>query len=224
MQLSRTRLSVVPLLALPLCSAIAAHAGNVIVTVADSAGNTVPNAVLSLISDKPATGSVGEKAVMDQHSKQFDPHVLVVRTHTSVSFPNSDDIHHEVYSFSKANRFELPLYHGTPAAPISFNTPGLVVLGCNIHDNMLGYIYVVDSPWFTKTDATGKAMIATVPAGKYQARLWYPGLTENAELLVRHISVPSDGTIHVSFDNARREVLAASATTTRSWTERRATH
>lgn len=213
------------LLAVQAAFAPTAGAADVIAKVADNGGNPVPDAVLSLYGDKPATESGdAPQAIMDQHSKQFDPHVLAVRTHTSVNFPNSDDIHHEVYSFSKANPFELPLYHGTPASPVVFNNAGLVVLGCNIHDNMLGYIYVVDSPWFAKSGADGVAKIAAVPAGKYRAKLWYPGLTETAALLEQDVVVTANGPAHISFNNAQRETRAASTTTTRSWSERRANH
>lgn len=202
--------------------AVAAQAGDLAVIATDASGNPVPDAVLSLHGGKPAKTSESGQAVMDQHSRQFDPHVLVVRPHTSVKFPNSDDIHHEVYSFSKAKPFELPLYHGSSAPPVIFDNPGLVVLGCNIHDNMLGYIYVVDSPWFAKTDTNGHATLAGVPAGKYTVRLWYPGLTEAAALLERSVDIPASGTAKVAFDNAERETRAASPTKTRGWNERRA--
>lgn len=201
-----------------------AHTGDVTIAVADGDGNPVPDAVLTLHNEQSAksSGAAGE-AVMDQHSRQFDPHVLVVRTHTSVRFPNSDDIHHEVYSFSKAKPFELPLYHGTAAMPVVFDNPGLVVLGCNIHDNMLGYIYVVDSPWYARSDASGTASIASVPPGKYRARLWYPGLTENSTLPEKDVVVTA-GTTHIAFKDAQREARSASPTRTRSWNERRADH
>ena len=202
--------------------ATAAQAGNLDTTAADPGGSPVPDAVVSLHGGKTAKIAEGGQAIMDQHSRQFDPHVLVVRPHTNVRFPNSDDIHHEVYSFSKAKSFELPLYHGSSAPPVMFDTPGLVVLGCNIHDNMLGYIYVVDSPWFAKTDEKGRATLTGVPAGRYTVRLWYPGLTEAAALLERTVEIPAAGTATVSFDDAQRETRAASPTKTRSWNERRA--
>jgi hypothetical protein len=93
-----------------------------------------------------------------------------------VSFPNSDDIHHDVYSFSAPKPFELPLYKGTPTQPLIFDKPGVVVLGCNIHDWMLGYIDVVPTPWFVKSDASGQAELTGVPAGKYRLVLWHPDL------------------------------------------------
>ena len=88
---------------------------------------------------------------MDQRGSQFVPHVLPVQAGTSVTFPNSDQIRHQVYSFSASKRFELPLYAGTSASPIRFDQPGIVVLGCNIHDWMIGYVVVLDTPYFGKT-------------------------------------------------------------------------
>nr|WP_238559759.1 methylamine utilization protein [Stutzerimonas stutzeri] len=141
----------------------------------DAQGRPVAGAVLSVAGQaqrKPAP-----VAIMDQLDKQFVPAVLAVATGTAVSFPNSDDIRHQVYSFSPAKRFELRLYEGTPSAPVGFDHPGLVVLGCNIHDWMLGYIYVTDDPWFGVSDAQGLINL-DAPAGQYPATLWHPALVD----------------------------------------------
>ena len=90
-------------------------------------------------------------AVVDQVDKEFTPKVNAILVGTSVIFPNHDNVRHQVYSFSPAKRFELPLYAGVPAQPVVFDTPGVVVLGCNIHDWMVGYVYVSESPYFAKT-------------------------------------------------------------------------
>ncbi|WP_425315046.1 methylamine utilization protein [Stutzerimonas stutzeri] len=143
--------------------------------VIDAQGRPVAGAVLSVAGQaqrKPAP-----VAIMDQLDKQFVPAVLAVATGTAVSFPNSDDIRHQVYSFSPAKRFELRLYEGTPSAPVGFDHPGLVVLGCNIHDWMLGYIYVTDDPWFGVSDAQGLINL-DAPAGQYPATLWHPALVD----------------------------------------------
>jgi plastocyanin len=103
--------------------------------------------------------------VMDQVNKAFLPHVLVVPKGAKVSFPNSDDIRHHVYSFSEAKTFELKLYHGQPKAPLDFAEPGIVVLGCNIHDSMVGYIYVYDDKPAIKSSELG---LITMPYAKEQ--------------------------------------------------------
>lgn len=78
-----------------------------------------------------------------------------------------------MYSFSAPKPFEIKLYVGTPVDPIVFDKPGEVVLGCNIHDHMLAYVYVVESPWFGKTGADGALRITGIPAGDYEVRLWH---------------------------------------------------
>ncbi len=144
--------------------------------VVDAGGRPTAGAVVSLAGERREPVRPGGVALMDQVAKQFVPAVLAVATGTAVSFPNSDDIRHQVYSFSPAKRFELRLYEGTPSAPVTFDQPGLVVLGCNIHDWMLGYIYITDDPWFGVSDAQGRLLL-DVPAGQYPATLWHPALT-----------------------------------------------
>ena len=123
---------------------------------------------------------------MDQRNRQFEPHVLAVRQNTKVRFPNSDDIRHHVYSFSPAKTFELRLYHGTQADPVLFDKPGRVVLGCNIHDAMLGYIYVLKTRWFGVTGSDGVVTLQEIPSGSYRLQLRHPlgtePLTERVEL------------------------------------------
>jgi plastocyanin len=132
------------------------------------------------VTQSGATGAAVESsapapaAIMDQRDYQFAPHLLVVQTGTSVTFPNSDAVSHHVYSFSKAKTFELPLYKGDMYPPVVFDRPGIVVVGCNIHDGMLGYIRVVDTPHFAVTDERGVAVIAGVPSGAYVVEAWTP--------------------------------------------------
>ena len=114
------------------------------------------------------------KAVMDQQHLQFVPHLIVVQTGTEVAFPNGDEVSHHVYSFSDTKPFELPLYKGEQYPPVVFDRAGIVVLGCNIHDGMLGYVVVVDSPHFAKTDEQGIALIENVPIGDYVLAAWTP--------------------------------------------------
>ncbi|MER0043382.1 methylamine utilization protein [Pseudomonas sp. MGal98] len=145
--------------------------------VVDAKGAALGNAVVTL--QGPAGGGVAPgKAVMDQQEMRFVPSVLAVRTGTSVTFPNRDDIRHQVYSFSPTKRFELRLYQGTPSEPVVFDKPGLVVLGCNIHDWMVGYIYVTDDPWFAVSDAQGKVSFDDLPAGDYRVTLWHSALPD----------------------------------------------
>jgi plastocyanin len=141
--------------------------------VIDQQGKPLANAVLTLQGPAGKTPLV-LKADMDQRNQDFVPKVLVVHSNTQVAFPNSDNIRHQVYSFSPAKRFELRLYGGTPSEPLLFDRPGLVVLGCNIHDWMLGYIYVTDDPWFAVSDVNGMVKFEQMPVGQYSATLWHP--------------------------------------------------
>ncbi|MFB6495237.1 methylamine utilization protein, partial [Xanthomonas perforans] len=142
------------------------------VTVAD-AGGVLVDAVVSLEPARPAPPAAAKTAEMDQVNSQFVPAVLAVRTGTLVRFPNNDQIRHQVYSFSPAKRFELPLFQGTTATSVRFDQAGLVTIGCNIHDWMLGYIVVLDKPYFGQTGSDGRAQLEAA-AGNYTEWGWHP--------------------------------------------------
>ena len=120
------------------------------------------------------------------------PYVKPVFVGSTVRFPNSDNIRHQVYSFSPAKKFELPLYAGTNAPPVTFDKPGVVVLGCNIHDWMIGYIYVAETPFFAKTGPLGTASIADLPPGEYSVRVWHPSMDRAEETTSRQIAVGAE--------------------------------
>jgi hypothetical protein len=126
---------------------------------------------------------------LEQIDKEFVPKVKPVFVGSTVAFPNHDSVRHHVYSFSPAKRFELPLYAGVPAQPVLFDKAGVVVLGCNIHDWMIGYIYVSESPWFAKTGADGKALLADLPARAYTVRVWHPQLAADEESTRRALDI-----------------------------------
>jgi len=153
----------------------AAGAVPVTVTVTTKSGATAENTVLVFDSLSAPYPPGHDTAVIDQINKRFVPRINVVRTGTVVTFPNSDNIRHQVYSFSPPKVFTLKLYAGTPSAPVTFDKPGLVVLGCNIHDKMVAFVGVVDTPYFAKADGLGKAVF-DLPAGHYRLRVWHPAL------------------------------------------------
>ena len=160
-------------LALASLFAHAAPAGVVTVNVASASGAPVEDAVIVLdpLDAKPPAAE--ETTSIDQINKRFVPRVSVVRTGTKITFPNSDRIRHQVYSFSKPKQFTLKLYAGSPKTSVTFDQPGLVVLGCNIHDTMVAFVGVVDSPYFAKTTNAGTATL-TLPPGRYRLRAWHP--------------------------------------------------
>jgi plastocyanin len=141
--------------------------------------------------DTPAL-TAPSHAVMDQIERQFVPRILVIRTGTPVDFPNSDNIAHQVYSFSPAKRFQLSLYRGRVYPPLVFDKAGLVVIGCNIHDNMLGYIYVTSSPYFGKTDIHGTLYLEGLVGGDYAVSAWSPRFNEPEDQILRDVQVAAD--------------------------------
>jgi len=140
-----------------------------------SGGQPVESAVVTLTPVGRATTVTPMSAVMDQVGSEFKPRLLVVTRGSRVQFPNSDAIRHQVYSFSAAKRFELPLYTGTPPEPVVFDRPGVVTLGCNIHDWMKGYIVVVDTPYHGTTGADGQVTLEA-PDGAYLLTAWHERL------------------------------------------------
>jgi len=184
-----------PLL-LTLGSAAQSAAATLEVTVVDQEGRPIDDVA---VYATPASGGAayvggGEKAIMDQHDMQFVPHLLVVQAGAEVTFPNGDNVSHHVYSFSETKQFELKLYKGDVYPPVTFDRPGVVVLGCNIHDGMLGYIVVVDTPHFAKTDERGVAQLDGVSSGDYVLAAWTPRARPAALPPTQQITV-GEGTV-----------------------------
>lgn len=167
-----------PLLILLVLASGSVAASELPLRVVDTAGVSLDDAVASL---RPAAGTAptivdATTAVMDQRDLQFVPHVLPIQVGTKVSMPNSDQVRHHVYSFSPAKHFELRMYKDRPGDPGDFLIPGVVSLGCNIHDWMLGYIVVLDTPYFAKSGSDGRMKIVDVPDGDYLLDVWHPRL------------------------------------------------
>ncbi len=132
---------------------------------------------------------------VDQQEKEFVASVTVITTDSLVRFPNSDDILHHVYSFSEAKVFELPLYGSGRNINYQekFELPGVVELGCNIHDWMLAHIYVAETDFAAVTDATGTLSVSEIPAGTYAVKLWHPRASADDPALLHEVTI-TDGT------------------------------
>jgi plastocyanin len=190
---------------------VPAAAGTIHVSVVDGRGEPVERVAVYAVPSTPAPSAAADKhaahsanhethsAVMDQAHNAFVPHVLVVQTGTSVVFPNNDVVSHHVYSFSPAKTFELGLYKGNAHPPLVFDQPGIIVLGCNIHDGMLGYILVVDTPHFALTDANGALAIDGLAADDYTLNLWTPRLRPGDLPPSRQVTVGADGEVTLTF-------------------------
>lgn len=183
-----------------MCVVLAAGSGRAVaadisVSVQDSVGHGVAGVVLVAESDASrAEKHPPRTAIMDQQHMQFVPRILVIQTGTAVDFPNSDQIQHQVYSFSAPKTFKLSLYAGHKYPPIVFDHPGLVTLGCNIHDGMIGYIYVTDSGFFGRSDDSGQLQLHGLPAGNYTLTAWHPQLQEpGGNSLQLHVAVADNG-------------------------------
>ncbi len=162
-------------LLLLLAAARSAPAAEFSCLITSSKGEPVADAVVSLVPLAAAAPPVSATAEVEiaQQDQEFSAYVTVVQAGTKVVFPNRDKVQHHIYSLSKPKKFELPLYNPGQAESIVIDTPGLVTVGCNIHDWMITHLVVVPTPWFAKSAAQGTVKI-TAPAGRYRLELWHP--------------------------------------------------
>lgn len=164
------------LIAAALCCISLPAVGNTLrITLTDLSNQPLADAVVEVIAtSQPLPGAAAVVSVAQQ-GLTFQPFVTAVQAGTLVEFPNKDKTRHHVYSFSDAKTFEIQLYAGKPEQPVLFDKPGIVVLGCNIHDYMQAYIYVGESPLLAITDADGTVQFNQLAPGGYQLKLWHPG-------------------------------------------------
>ncbi len=161
-----------------LLAALSAQAADQLIQVTNETGQAQAGVAVSVyVNGVKPTGAASTVSDMGQRHKAFVPRLWVIQTGTSVNFPNFDTVRHHVYSFSPARTFEIKLYAGTPAAPVVFDKAGTATLGCNIHDKMLAYIHVVNTPLFGVTDANGQLTL-DLPAGEHRIRVWAPTMGE----------------------------------------------
>ncbi len=155
----------------------AADGNRLFFEVKDQNGMPVRDAVVMVYPKSGASGPIdfAWPNIMNQKDISFQPGTLIVPRGANVSFPNYDRVRHSVYSFSSAARFELSLYGRDQSRSYRFAKPGPVALGCNIHDEMKGYIRVVDTPYAAKANHNGRLLIKDLPAGQASIRIWHPG-------------------------------------------------
>lgn len=163
--------------------------------VVEGDGAPLAGAVVSLHPDVPVALPPAQ-AEVDQVDATFVPAVLPVTVGTRVSFPNSDNTLHQVYSFSPTKRFDLPLYSGRTAQPVTFDQAGVVAIGCNIHDWMVGHIVVLDTPYFATTGADGRVRIEA-PPGNYRMEVWHPRAAEVPAPQRVDVGVAATAPVHV---------------------------
>lgn len=163
------------MLALALAPAVVA-AGPLEVAIVDADGQPVENAVVSLHSHAGLdTGpGVAQTHTIDQRDLQFDPQVQLFHPGDAVVFRNSDRTRHHVYTFAPGSAFETVVKPGESSPPMTLARPGIVPVGCNIHDRMITYLVVTDAPFAAQSGADGLVRFADVPDGAWSVRVWQP--------------------------------------------------
>jgi plastocyanin len=176
-------------------AALPEAAGSVQVTVKDNKGAPVADAVVSLVPlDAPAAVTPpAEPIVISQHDQEFEPYVTALVAGSHVAFPNRDTVRHQVYSLSKTKPFDIPLYGPGASETVLFDRPGIVALGCNIHDWMSAYIVVLGTPFFLKTPADGAVAFPVLPPGRYRLDVWHPRLANETRREV--VVAPGDSPV-----------------------------
>ncbi len=182
-------------LVLALLLPAAALAGDLTVALKSPTGQPVGAAVVSF---RPATGSAGPVRYpgpyqVSQNDAQFDPFILIVPVGAEVAFPNKDKVRHHVYSFSAAKRFEIRLYGRDETRKVTFDKAGVVPLGCNIHDQMIGFVVVLDTPIAAKVGPSGQATLAGLPAGGGTLTVWQPFLRAPGNQIEQQVTIPAQG-------------------------------
>jgi plastocyanin len=176
-------------LACALAAPAPVRAATLVITVRTADGHALQGAV---VTASPLDGAPRKpapiKAVMDQVNRAFAPDLLVIPVGSTVTFPNSDSVSHQIYSFSPAKRFQLPLYRGTQYPPVHFDQAGVVTLGCNIHDEMVGYLVVTDAPYYGRTDSKG-AWSNELARGRYRITIWHPRMRDEGADLERELTI-----------------------------------
>jgi plastocyanin len=174
-----------------------AAAGQLVVAVDDGRGKPVADAVVMLrplgAQAKPPAPHATRHTI-DQRDLMFMPYLQVFRPGDEVVFRNSDATRHHVYSFSPARTFEFVLVPAQSSPPLRLDKPGSIAVGCNIHDQMIAYLYVTDAPWVVQTASSGRALFGSLPAGDYEVRVWQPRLRPGRVDPARTVSIATNAT------------------------------
>ncbi len=191
------------ILPLALLAGFPARAAVVDVSVSDTRGRPAGNAVVTLAPaepSKPIGSHLPNEAVIDQRKETFVPLVTIVRREGRVVFTNNDTTIHQVYSFSPIKQFEFEIDRGQRSPPVVFEKAGVASIGCNIHDHMITYVYVADTPWAVLTDEKGHAELRDVPAGRYRATVWHPQLVAGRSAPSAVLDVDANANLALSID------------------------
>lgn len=154
--------------------------------------------------DAPDLPSRPTPATMDQHHRRFEPEVVAVPVGSTVSFPNSDPIFHNVFSLSKVKPLDLGNYAAGESRSVTFNQTGIVQLYCHLHPNMSGAILIAPNRWVTQPAANGTFTLTQVPPGRYRLAAWH----KSAGFFRRTIEVKAGQPVAVDFEIPVSEVVS----------------
>ncbi|HTA63964.1 MAG TPA: methylamine utilization protein [Xanthomonadaceae bacterium] len=191
------RLMVLPVFAWACASA--ALAAELKIQVNDDHGHPVPEAVVTVVSQdaslKPAPRHAqgSQTRIVDQKNETFIPYIQIFRPGDKVLFRNSDTMRHHVYTFSPLKPFEFILVPGQSSDPIELDQTGVIAVGCNIHDQMITYLYISDAPWMAQSGADGRVDFKDVPSGAWNVRVWHPRLPRSQPDLVQSATIVATG-------------------------------
>ena len=201
------------------CWTAGAGAAALLVKVTKPDGTPLKGAVVMLHGPAGSPSKSPDAFVVDQVDQAFTPDLSVIPVGSTVTFPNSDKVSHQVYSFSPAKKFQLPLYRGAPYAPTKFENAGIVTLGCNIHDDMIAYLVVTDAAWFGRTGPDGSWSASELPAGEFRIEVWHPRLREQTQVMERQLRLEASQTSTLDMKLTRTLRAEPLGRKPRSWSD-----
>lgn len=176
---------------------VQAAARDLAIRIADPAGKRVEDAVVMLEVPQARAAQPG-RYLITQKDLAFIPLVLVIPVGSTIDFGNLDQVRHHVYSFSPARKFELKLFGHGEKHPVRFDKPGLVAIGCNIHDSMQAFIQVVETPFAAKTAKDGTVVLRDVPPGSFKLRIYHPRLRAPANELALSVDTRTTASLPIT--------------------------
>lgn len=179
------------------------------IVVRDNQGKSIPNVVVYLqpLGEQILEHS-SEIVTITQSDKAFNPYITVSQTTKPVKFSNIDNITHHIYSTDPNNRFSFRIRAGTEYLSANFDHQVAIAMGCNIHDWMSGYLFVVDSPYFAKTDDHGQVIFPISELGKYRVVIWHPQLVLDNQRLSQDHDIVKDTVVNFNLE----QTIASSPT------------
>lgn len=168
----------------------------------DKSGAPMPEVVIyaTPVGAHPPIPPTSESLVIAQQGMQFSPYVTPLRVGSKISFPNKDKMLHHVKSFSPAKEFEFKVYDKVTPPAVTFDKAGVVIIYCILHDWMRAYVLVLDTPYFSKTAATGTVTLSGLPEATYEIRAWHPDMGTIKPALLQTVKVTESGATPIKFD------------------------